>query len=81
MTIEQVREFYDATPFEPFVIHLADGREVAVHHREFILVMPKGRMLVVAEPNGKLHHIDLLLVTDLVSMPESGRSPKSRRRT
>jgi len=79
MTLQHVREFYEATPFEPFAIHLADGREVPVVSREFILFMPKGRMLVVAEPNGKLHHIDLLLVTDLVSMPESRRGKSHRR--
>ena len=78
MTIEQVRQLYEATPFEPFVIHVADGREIPVASREFILIAPKGRMLVVAEPNGKLHHIDLLLVTDLVSKP-NGASGRSRR--
>jgi hypothetical protein len=79
MTIEQVRQFYEATPFKPFVIHLADGREIPVVSREFILIAPKGRMLVVAEPNGKLHHIDLLLVTDLVSKL-NGSAGQSRRR-
>jgi hypothetical protein len=79
MTIEQVRQLYAATPFHPFVIHVADGREIPVLSREFILIAPKGRLLVVAEPNGKLHHIDLLLVTDLVSKL-NGASGRSKRR-
>ena len=79
MTIEQVRQWYDATPFQPFVIHLADGREIPVLSREFILIAPKGRLLVVAEPNGKLHHIELLLVTDLVSKL-NGAGGRSKRR-
>jgi hypothetical protein len=32
MTIEQVRNLYNAQPFQPFVIHLADGRHVPVRH-------------------------------------------------
>lgn len=80
MTVEQVRQLYEATPFEPFVIHLADGRKIPVVSREFILIVPKGRMLVVAEPNGKLHHVDLLLVTDLVSKL-NGSGTRSKRRS
>lgn len=30
MTIEKLRDFYYAQPFRPFVIHLADGREIPV---------------------------------------------------
>ena len=37
MTIEQMRAAYQAQPFLPFVIHLADGREIPVVHREFIM--------------------------------------------
>ena len=40
MTIEEVRKFYDAQPFHPFVLHLADGREIPVHGREYMA--PKG---------------------------------------
>ena len=43
MTIEQMRAAYDAKPFRPFVIHLADGRAVPVNHREFIMAAPSGR--------------------------------------
>ena len=38
MTIEQLRNVYNAQSFRPFVIHLANGREVPVHHREFIMI-------------------------------------------
>lgn len=30
MTIEQVRNFYNVQPFQPFIIHLADGRQIPV---------------------------------------------------
>ncbi len=65
MTIEQLRAAYNADPFQPFVIHLADGREVAVRHREFIMPAPSGRTLIVFQPDDTWNVIDLLLVTDL----------------
>lgn len=71
MTIETVKRFYDAQPFRPFVIHLADGRAVPVLSREFIMATPSGRTLVVAQPDETLNLIDLLLVTDLEIKPHA----------
>jgi hypothetical protein len=65
MTIEKVKELYSAQPFRPFVIHLADGRGIQVHHRDFIMAAPSGRTLYVSQPDDTLNIIDLLLVTDL----------------
>ena len=65
MTIEQVRGLYQAKPFVPFVIHLADGRQVPVLSPEFIHRAPSGRTIYVSQPNDAFHIIDLLLVTDL----------------
>ncbi len=47
MTIEQLRKVYLAHPFQPFSIHLADGRSFKIPHREFISHTPSGRTLVV----------------------------------
>ena len=65
MTIEQIKRLYSAEPFQPFVIHLADGREVPVHHRDFIMAVPSGRTLIVCLPDDTVDIIDLLLVTDV----------------
>lgn len=65
MTIEQFRNLYSAEPFQPFTIHLADGRSVAVKHRDFIMPAPSGRTLIVYQPDDSFNIIDLLLVTDL----------------
>jgi hypothetical protein len=75
MTIGQVRAAYDSQPFQPFVIHLADGREVPVVHREFMITAPSGRTIVVMKPDETVNIIDLLLVTDLEfkSLPANGR--------
>jgi len=76
MTLERIRELYDAEPFRPFWIHLADGREIGVLSREFILPAPSGRTLVVFEPDDRMHIIDLLLVTELYLEPNGKKQSK-----
>jgi hypothetical protein len=65
MTIEQLRNVYNAQPFQPFLIHLADGRHVPVRHRDFIMPAPSGRTVIVYQPDDSFNIIDLLLATDL----------------
>jgi hypothetical protein len=65
MTIERIREAFGAQPFVPFVLHLADGREIPVHGPEFIMPAPSGRTIVVFQPDDRMNIVDLLLVTDL----------------
>jgi hypothetical protein len=76
MTIEQVRRLYEAQPFRPFVMHMADGRNLPVAHREFLAISPSGRTVVIFQPDESFNIVDLLLVTDL----ELGHPPKSRRK-
>ncbi len=79
MTIEQLRAAYNAQPFRPFVIHLAEGRAIPVKHREFILTVPSGRTVVVCQPDDTLNIIDLLLVTDLELKPTANGASRKRR--
>ena len=65
MTTEQFRNLWKAEPFRPFVIHLADGRNVPVRHAEFVLPSPSGRTIIVYQPDDSFNVIDLLLGTDL----------------
>jgi hypothetical protein len=79
MTIEQLRAAYEETPFRPFVLHLADGREIPVHSREFISPAPNGRTMVVWQPDARMNIIDLLLVTDLEFKNLANGARKRRR--
>jgi hypothetical protein len=79
MTIEQIRNVYNAQPFQPFTIHLADGRDVPVLHREFIMSVPSGRTLFVCQPDDTVNFIDLPLVSDLRIKPPGKASRKRRR--
>jgi hypothetical protein len=79
MTVEQMRKFIEAQPFQPFVIHLADGRQVPVNHREFVMSSPTGRTLSVYQPDDTLNVIDLLLVTDLEIKPATNGAGRRRK--
>lgn len=80
MTIERIRQLLDVQPFQPFVMHLADGREVPVHHRELIIAAPSGRTLIVVQPDDTMNIVDLLLVADVgLKLRRNGSSGKRRR--
>jgi hypothetical protein len=77
MTIEKIRQLYDIEPFQPFVMHLADGREIAVTHREWLASAPSGRTVIVFKLDDSFNMVDLLLVTDLEV--KNGSKPKGTR--
>ena len=79
MAVEQLRDAYRATPFRPFVMHLADGREIPVISREFMITVPSGRTVIVVQPDDTVNLIDLSLVTDLEFKPATNGSGKRRR--
>ena len=72
MTVERIRSLYQQRPFQPFIIHLADGRQLTVHHNEFLSFFPSGRTIILTQPDDSFNMVDLLLVTDLeVKAPAS----------
>ena len=79
MTIEQIRGYHNATPFQPFVIHLADGRAIRVPSREFMAAAPNGRTIVVYQPDSTANVIDLQLVTDLEVKPAANGARRRKR--
>jgi hypothetical protein len=77
ISVEKVKELFDAQPFRPFSIHLADGRAIPVHHRDFIMAAPSGRILIVLQPDDSMNIIDLLLVTDIeLKLKRNGSSKR-----
>jgi len=79
MTTKQLKDLYEARPFKPFNIHLADGEVLPVKHPEFMWIHPGGRTLCVArgthEEDGTAI-VDLLLVTQLTT----GNGRRTRRK-
>ena len=76
MTIEQMRRMYQARPFQSFVVHLADGREIPVRSPEFLSFSPSGRTAIIHHGRDAFDIVDLLLVTSL----ELKDGDQSRRR-
>jgi hypothetical protein len=63
MTTDQLRRLITARPFQPFTVHMADGRQVRVNHPETI-AYDGGRIAVVVQGD-EAEIIDLLLVPSL----------------
>ena len=65
MTIQQLRAVYQAQPFRPFTLHLADGGKLHVPRADFLSHSPQGRTLIVYAEDDSFSIVDLLLVTRL----------------
>ncbi len=71
MTSEEVRKHLRANPFQPFTVHLADGRSFDVLHSEFMAVSDGGRLAAITHKR-TFEVVDLLLVTSIeLKPPES----------
>lgn len=80
MTIEKLREVLHAQPFEPFTMHVADGRSVPVKHPDFVSVYPAGRIVHVFHEDGRSEFIDFVLVTSTEVGDHKPRRGRSTRR-
>ena len=60
MTIEQLIQMHQVRPFQPFDIHLADGRVLPVDYPEFLSRSPTGRTIGVGTEAGVIEVVDLL---------------------
>jgi hypothetical protein len=81
MKEDEVRSMLQRQPFQPFVIHVADGGAVPVKHVDFVFLAPNGREVIVYQPNGTWQVLDVPLITRLeISRKNGGRSKKTRRR-
>lgn len=69
MTVEQLREVHQAQPFQPFVLHLTDGKQLPVPHREFLSHSSTGRTVIVHDQGETWNVLDLLLVTRIEVNP------------
>ena len=68
MIIKKLEQAHRARPFRPFLIHLADGRDITVTHPELMAVSPKDRYAVVLVPTEGFEVVELPRVTGL-SLP------------
>jgi hypothetical protein len=66
----RIRALLHATPFQPFVIHMADGREYRVEHPEFVLASStEVPQVIIEELDGQTHFLSVLLMTSIAQAP------------
>jgi hypothetical protein len=70
---QRIRELLHATPFRPFIIRMADGKEYRVNHPDFVAAGSDTPNIYVEEPDGTFHFLSALLVTSLGSVQEEQR--------
>jgi hypothetical protein len=83
MTSDKLKEVLKAVPFNPFRLHLADGRPIDVSHPELMAVSPSGRIAYVFKENDTHdsgHHIDVLMITDIEVRQSRNGNGKHRRK-
>jgi len=65
MTKEALSKAIHRSPFQPFILRLADGRAVRVPRQDFISMHPTGRTVIVYGQKEDLEILDVMLVTGL----------------
>jgi hypothetical protein len=62
----RIRELLRATPFQPFLIRMADGREYRIDHPDFVLAASSETPQIILEASdGSVHFLSALLVTSV----------------
>ena len=80
MTGKEIRKLCEATSFEPFRVHMANGKAVDIPHPEFMLISRSGRRLIVDMPDDTFEIVNLSLVTSVETLPKNGaRRPRRRK--
>jgi len=78
MDVDKLREAMHAAPFQPFTIHVADGRSIHVPHPDFVAIMGTGRTVFVTssvESTPSYYMIDVPLITQVEIHGSSTRLP------
>ena len=66
----RVRGLLDATPFRPFIIRMADGREYRIEHPDFVLAAASDvPQITIEEPDGRQHYLSVQLITSIEHAP------------
>ena len=62
----RIRSLLQASPFQPFIIRMADGREYRVEHPDFVLASStEVPQIIIEEANGRKHFLSVLLMASL----------------
>ena len=71
MTIERMKSLRLARPFQPFTIHLRDGKRISIRRGDAFALSPAGARIVVVEP--RYQSIELSSIADVTLRETRGR--------
>ena len=77
MTAKELISFHEKRPFQPFIIHVADGRSFPVYHPEFLARSPDNSVLIYWNSSLLWESIDREFVTSLEQV-DGNPKPKSK---
>lgn len=63
MTLETLIELKNQSPFRPFTLRVAEGREITVPTNDHIFIVPNQRDVIIYDGHGRMHWLDLPLIT------------------
>lgn len=62
----RIRQLLHASPFQPFVIRMADGREYRIAHPDFVLAAASDiPQITIEDDDGCQHYLSVLLITSI----------------
>ena len=62
----RIRQLLHASPFQPFVIRMADGREYRIEHPDFVLAAASEiPQITIEDADGCHHYLSVLLITSI----------------
>lgn len=66
----RIRSLLHATPFQPFIIRMADGSEYPVAHPDFVLASSTEiPQVIIEEADGRTHFLSVLLMASIEQAP------------
>lgn len=69
MSPDRLREKIHATPFVPFVVEMMGGKRVRVKGRDYVILSPAGRTLIVY---GETERVEMLEVSQIMDIADDG---------
>ncbi len=72
MDLNSIRSALRVEPFQPFVLHLADGRKIPIKHPEFVAMNQRIVVVIDEEINSRV--FEPLLIVSLEVLPARGKA-------
>ncbi len=64
----RIRQLLHMTPFQPFVIRMADGSTHVVQHPDFVLAASDHPHVIIEETDGNVHYLSVLLIVSVTHL-------------